>query len=356
MSELREFALRRPAWLRRPSADPDIVISSRVRLARNISGWTFPHATDADRLCQLRDEVFREVRRGGPLASARGLLMEDLKELELSFLRERNLISADLARYVLGRGLLLPEDESCGLMVNEEDHLRIQALAPGLDPSGCLGRASQIASALESGLGFAFDEHLGYLTACPTNVGTGMRASTLMHLPALVLTGELDRVLNSLRRLVFVVRGTYGVGSGAMGALFQISNAATLGRTEEQIVDELLVHATKVVDCERQARRALLKRDRVRLEDRLWRSRGRLTHARLLSTREALDALSDLRLGSAVEILSGVDENLVNALFLDIQGAHLQISTGRSMGAPERDELRATLIRQRLAGTDEGHD
>jgi protein arginine kinase len=153
-----------------------------------------------------------------------------------------------------------------------------------------------------------------------------------------------------------VVRGWLGVGSGAWGAIFQISTAAWLGRTEELIVDERLVHATKVVDCERQARRALLKRDRVRLEDRLWRSWGRLTHARLLSTREALDALSDLRLGSAVEILSGVDENLVNALFLDIQGAHLQISTGRSMGAPERDELRATLIRQRLAGTDKGHD
>jgi protein arginine kinase len=356
MSELREFALRSPAWLRRPAVDPDIVLSSRVRLARNISGWTFPHATDADRLCELRDRVFKEVLRDGPLSSARGLQMEDLEELELGFLRERNLISSDLTRYVLGRGLVLPDDENCGLMVNEEDHLRIQALAPGLDPSGCLGRASQIATSLESGLGFAFDERLGYLTACPTNVGTGMRASTLMHLPALVLTGDLDRVLNSLRRLDFVVRGTYGEGSGAMGALFQISNAATLGRTEEQIIEELLVHAGKVVECERQARGALIERDRVRLEDRLWRSRGRLTHARLLSGREALDALSDLRLGGALDILPGVDASLVNALFLNIQGAHLQISAGRSMGAPERDELRATLIRQRLAGTDEGNE
>lgn len=354
MSELRDLARRTPGWLSRTGSGPDIVISSRVRLARNVRDWTFPHVTGADRLCQLRDEVFRAVLQEGPLASARRLQMEDLEELELSFLRERNLISADLARFVLGRGLALLEDESCGLMVNEEDHLRVQALAPGLDPSGCLGRASRVAAVAEEKLGFAFDARLGYLTACPTNVGTGMRASALMHLPGLVLTGDFERVLHSLRRLDFAVRGTYGEGSGAMGALFQISNAVTLGRSEEQIVEGLILHAGKVAECELQAREALSTRDRVRLEDRVWRARGRLTHARLLSTQEALDALSDLRLGISVGILPGLDQSVVNALFLDIQGAHLQLSSGRAMAAPQRDELRATLIRQRLAGSDEG--
>jgi protein arginine kinase len=354
VSELRDFARRTPAWLREPGTEPDVVLSSRVRLARNVRGWTFPHTTDADRLCRLRDEVSEAVLTEGPLTSARRLQMEDLDELELDFLRERNLISSHLTQFILGRGLLVLEDESGGVMVNEEDHLRIQALAPGLDPSGCLGRASRIAAAAEPGLGFAFDDRLGYLTACPTNVGTGMRASALMHLPGLVHSGEFQRILNGLHRLDFAVRGTYGEGTDAMGALFQISNSATLGRSEEQIVEELFLHAGKVAECERRAREALLTCDRVRLEDRVWRARGRLTHARLLSTREALDALSDLRLGSALGLVTGVDELGISALLLDIQAAHLQVSTGRSLEAPERDEIRATLIRQRLAGTDEG--
>ena len=207
MSELREFALRAPAWLGSGGPESDIVLSSRVRLARNVRGWTFPHTTDADRLCTLRDEVFGAVLKDGPLSTARRLQMEDLEELELGFLRERNLISAHLTRFVLGRGLLVLDDESGGMMVNEEDHVRIQALAPGLDPWGCLGRAAQVASSAERDLEFAFDDRLGYLTACPTNVGTGMRASALMHLPALVLTGDLNRVLRSLQRLDFAVRG-----------------------------------------------------------------------------------------------------------------------------------------------------
>ena len=262
MSELRDFTRRAPSWLRAGGPEPDIVLSSRVRLARNLHDRTFPHTTDADLLCGLRDEVFAAVLKDGPLATARRLQMEDLDELELGFLRERNLISSHLARYILGRGLVVLEDESCGMMVNEEDHLRIQALAPGLDPSGCLGRAMRVATSVEPELGFAFDDQLGYLTACPTNVGTGMRASALMHLPALVLTGDLDRVFHSLHRLEFAVRGTYGEGTDAVGALFQVSNSATLGRSEEQIVDELFLHAGKVAQCERQAREALLTRDR----------------------------------------------------------------------------------------------
>lgn len=354
MSELREFARRTPAWLTPAETGDAIVLSSRVRLARNVHGWTFPHATPADRLCDLRDEVFRAVLGDSALASARRLQMEDLEELELHFLRERNLISGELTRFVLGRGLVVPDDENCGLMVNEEDHLRIQALAPGLDPDGCLQRAGALAATLDSSLEFAFDERLGYLTTCPTNVGTGMRASALMHLPGLVLTGELEPVFNGLRRLDFAVRGTYGEGTGAMGALFQISNAATLGTREEEIAERLCSHAGKVAEVEQKAREALLRRDRLRLEDRVWRAWGKLTHARLLSTREALDALSDLRLAVSLGLLPGLDHLVVNALFLEIQGAHLQISEGRSMGAPERDKLRATLIRQRLAGTEEG--
>lgn len=349
MSGLRERAQRPAPWLvAEEAAHRDIVLSSRVRLARNLEGWRFPHVTAADQLCVLREQVLSAVQRITPLGTAQILRMEDLEEIERRFLLERHLISADLVQFVLGRGLVMTDDESHGLMLNEEDHVRLQAFAAGLGPERALGRAMETMRDLESELAFAFDPRLGYLTACPTNVGTGMRASVLLHLPALVLTQDAERVLNSLRRLSYTVRGFYGEGSGVMGALFQISNSATLGHTEEQIVEDLLVHVTKVIECEREARSALLERDRVRLEDRVWRSWGALTHGRLLSTKEAFERLSDVRLGCGMRILPWVDDAVSNTLMMSVQSAHLQVGSGMAMSAPQRDEARARFVREQL--------
>jgi protein arginine kinase len=349
MNDLRERAQRPAPWLvSREATDRDIVLSSRVRLARNVEGWRFPHATAADELCTLREQIIGAAARFAPLDAAQILRMEDLAEIERRFLLERHLISVDLVQYVLGRGLVVTDDESFGLMLNEEDHIRLQSFAAGLGPGQALQRALAAVTELESELAFAFDPQLGYLTACPTNVGTGMRASVLLHLPALVLTQDAERVLNSLRRLGYTVRGFYGEGSGVMGALFQISNSATLGRAEEQIVEDLLVHVGKVIECEREARSALLERDRVRLEDRVWRSWGVLTHGRLLTTKEAFERLSDVRLGCGTGILPPVDDSVSNTLMMSVQGAHLQVGSGQAMEAPQRDEARARFVRDQL--------
>jgi protein arginine kinase len=187
-------------------------------------------------------------------------------------------------------------------------------------------------------------------------VGTGMRASILLHLPGLAHTGDIDRVLNSLRRLNYTVRGFYGEGSGVIGALFQVSNSVTLGNSERGIVDDLLRHTSKVIDCERQAREALLAKGLRALEDRVWRAYGILRHSRLLSTKEAFERLSDVRLGTSLGLLPGVDESVLNMLLINVQGAHLQIAAGRGLDMQERDETRAEYVREQLTTTGDGKD
>ena len=357
MSDLRDLARRPAPWLvEEGAAEDEVVLSSRVRLARNVTGWRFPHAVEADELCRLREEVVEAVRDASPGACERILPMEDLEETERRFLLERHLISADLVRFVLGRGLVVSEDESLGLMLNEEDHVRLQVFSAGLSVEAALERASTEMRSISERVAFARDDDLGFLTACPTNVGTGMRASILVHLPALVITGDAEPVLNGLRRLNYTVRGFYGEGSGVMGSLFQVSNSATLGREESAIVEELLVHVRKVIECEREARSALVERDRIRTEDRVWRAWGLLTRARLLTTREAFELLSDLRLGSSLGLLPRVPTSVSNHLLLCVQSAHLQVGAGQALQAPERDEARARFVREQLDRAEERND
>jgi len=357
MKALRDLAKRPAPWLMQDDApDGHIVLSSRVRLARNVTGWNFPHVVDADHLCRLRDDVVEAIERTTPDAAAHVLRMEDLDETERRFLLERHLISADLVRYVLGRGLTISQDEDLGLMLNEEDHVRLQAFSAGLSVDAALERASRGMRSIAEEVAFACDDELGFLTACPTNVGTGLRASILIHLPGLVITEDAERVLNGLRRLNYTVRGFYGEGSGVMGSLFQVSNSATLGRDENAIVEELLVHVREVIECESKARQALLERDRIRTEDRAWRAWGLSTRARLLTTREAFELLSDVRLGCSLGILPRVPTSVSNHLFLCVQSAHLQVGAGQAMEAPERDEARARFVRDQLERAEERND
>jgi protein arginine kinase len=349
MSFLRELARRPTPWLTQGGSDGDIVLSSRVRLARNLAGKVFPHAVAAAELRLQLEETLAAVAGLPELAGSQLWRMEELDELERRFLLERHLISVDLVRNLPGRAVLASADESEGIMLHEEDHLRLQSFAAGLDPKAALRRVERLVAALARNLTFAWSPRLGYLTACPTNVGTGMRASLLVHLPGLTLTGDIEKVLNSLRRLNLTVRGFYGEGSGVMGSLYQISNSITLGCQEAAIVADLLAHGRKVIACERAARGAALERDRVRLADRAWRAHALLAQARLLSTREAFDLLSDLRLGASLGLLQGVDESLLNVLLMNVQSAHLQVAHGRAMTAAERDEARATYVRGELS-------
>jgi len=325
-----------------------IVVSSRIRLARNIAGEVFPHMLEEDALRTLRGSVLEAAQGCPSLAGGPVWSMEALEELERRFLLERHLVSMELVREPMGRGLLVSQDEACGLMVNEEDHLRLQAFGSGLDPLSILDRALRLAGELEERLAFARSSRLGNLTACPTNVGTGLRASILVHLPGLVLTRDIEKVLNSLRVLNYTVRGFYGEGSGVMGSLFQISNTATLGVSEVQIVDDLLHHVRKVIAVEREARAVLLERERSRLEDRVWRAWGILVNARLLGTREAFELLGEVRLGTSIQLLPRLDESILETLLVTIQGAHLQIAEGRSLEPAERDAARAETIRRGL--------
>jgi protein arginine kinase len=346
---LSELARRPAPWLTGNAPDRDIVLSSRVRLARNLQGHRFTHVGAQDELRVLRAEILAAAGAVPRLAGASLWTMEELQELERRFLLERHLISVDLVNNVLGRAVLVSPDEGEGMMINEEDHLRLQTFASGLAPGQALARAWELCAALEEHLHFAFSDRWGYLTACPTNVGTGLRASILVHLPGLVLTGDIDKVLNGLRRLKYTVRGFYGEGSGAMGALFQISNSVTLGRSDEGIVDELLHHTRKVITCEREARAVLLQREPHKIEDRVWRALGVLTHCRLLSTKEAFELLGEVRLGVGLKVLTELDESVLNTLLMDIQSAHLQVVSAHPMDPSERDEARATHVREVLA-------
>jgi len=349
MIRLADLAARPAPWLAGPAPEGDIVLSSRVRLARNLEGETFAHRVPDDRLGGIRERVVEAAAEVPQLTGSAVWTMDALSELERGFLLERHLISVDLVRNVPGRALLVTDDESEGIMVNEEDHLRLQTFSAGLSPRHALDRALALAGELDRRIPFSYDERLGYLTACPTNVGTGLRASLLLHLPGLALTGDIDKVLNSLRRLNYTVRGFYGEGSGVMGHLYQVSNSVTLGRTEETIVEDLLRHAGKAIACERQAREALLERDRARVEDRVWRAWGLLTHARMLTTQEAFELLGDVRLGTSLELLPEVDESHRNMLLMSVQGAHLQLMAQRPLEPAERDAARAQLVREQLS-------
>lgn len=351
MRTLAELAQRAAPWLIGDAPERDIVLSSRVRLARNLEGRNFTHVNSDDELRSMGAEITGAASDLAGLQPVSMWTMEQLNELERRFLLERHLISVDLVRNLVGRMLLVSDDEAAGIMVNEEDHVRLQTFASGLAPQKALERALGLADELDARIDFAFDEKLGFLTACPTNVGTGMRASILLHLPGLAHTGDMDRVLNSLRRLNYTVRGFYGEGSGVIGALFQVSNSVTLGRSETGIVEDLLRHTRKVIDCERQAREALRSRGLPVLEDRVWRAYGVLTHSRLLSTKEAFERLSDVRLGTSLGLLPGVDESVLNMLLINIQSAHLQIAAGRTLDTPERDETRARYVREQLTTT-----
>ncbi|HKI85028.1 MAG TPA: ATP--guanido phosphotransferase [Candidatus Krumholzibacteria bacterium] len=345
-----EEMARAPApWQSEDAPERDIVLSCRVRLARNVEGQVFPHLLGEDALRNLRSRILRAAASCPSADPPSSWAMEELEELERRFLLERHLVSQELVATPIGRAVLMSEDESRGLMVNEEDHLRIQAFGSGLQPKETLDIAMRFASELEEHLTFAHSPRLGYLSACPTNLGTGLRASVLLHLPGISLTRDLEKVLHSLKVLNYTVRGFYGEGSGALGELFQVSNSATLGLSGAQIVDDLLHHLRKVISVEREARAVLLEREGTRIEDRVFRAWGILNNARLLTTREAFDLLGDVRLGMSFRLLPGVDETTLRCLLVTIQGAHQEIMAQRSLKPHERDERRADYVRRALA-------
>ena len=274
--------------------------------------------------------------------------MEKLEELEKQFLLERRLASNELIKSSIPSALAVSGDESCSVMVNEEDHLRLQVLAPGFDLENCWRKISALDDELGGELEFAWSDELGYLTACPTNVGTGMRASVMLHLPGLVMTNQIDATIHGIRKLSMAVRGIFGEGSDNAGRLYQVSNQITLGESEENIIEQLSAVIRQLVEYERRARRALIEKDRFAILDHVGRAFGLLHNSYKLSVPEAVEALSAVRFGVDLGMFQHLKITTVNELFLELNPGHLQLRSSLALPESEQAVLRAKLFREKL--------
>lgn len=334
-------------WLRGEGPYADIVISSRIRLARNLAGFPFlTKASEAD-----RRQVFRTLSDCiSDLNLGPDMLLVDIEhaeELDRQILVERHLISKQHADGDGTRGVAIADGEKRAIMINEEDHLRIQVLRSGLQLQSLFEEINQIDDSIERQLAYAYDDRWGYLTACPTNVGTGIRVSVMLHLPALKLTSQIEQMFRAAKELRLAVRGLYGEGTDAVGDFFQVSNQTTLGRTEEEIVERFGQEIIpQIVKFESAARETLLKERTSLLDDKVWRAYGMLEHARAMSSDETLFLLSHVRMGVHLGRCKNVDLSAVNEMFLRSQPGHLQKLSGRRLDGAERSVARADYLRR----------
>jgi protein arginine kinase len=337
-------------WLRGAGPLSDVVISSRIRLARNLADFPFLARATQEQRGQITELVRGAINS---TSAGRRLLyvdVSDISELDRQVLVERHLISKQLAESEGSRGLALSREETEAVMVNEEDHLRVQVLRSGLQLEECWQRINDLDDQLNAELEFAFDNRLGYLTACPTNVGTGLRVSVMLHLPALRITEELAKVFRAAKELRLAIRGLFGEGTEATGDFFQISNQTTLGRSEEEIVHQFSRQVIpQIVDYEHRARMALAEQRGNSLDDKVHRALGVLQSARIITAEETLFLLSHVRLGVNMKRIKDVPIQTVNELFLLTQPAHLQKLQGRLLDDEARRIARANYIRSRLS-------
>jgi protein arginine kinase len=335
-------------WLDGTGADNEIVLSSRVRVARNLSRHRFTHHCAPDELSDIQRETQEAAVATEVFAQHHYIPMGDVSALDRQFLAERHLVSREFLMNSVSRALVVNPSEEVCLMINEEDHLRIQGFAPGFDVDRAYRGAAALGDELGRTLDLAYNERFGYVTACPTNLGTGLRVSVLIHLPGMVHSKEINKLLESLRKLNHSIRGLYGEGSEFMGNFFQLSNSATLGSTEESIRKGLRDMVGKVISFEERAREMLFRKARSLLEDKVWRAYGILRYARSVSTKEALSLISAVRLGVGMGVIEDVSIRTLNELLIYSQPAHLQELGGGAMEAAERDEARAEYIRGML--------
>ncbi len=336
-------------WMKGTGPERDVVLGSRVRLARNLAGVPFPSIADSEQKKYVGKQAQSAMECiQGEIGNVEFVPMAEVSPLERRLLVEKHLISPALTQDVKNKAVILRDDEAVSVMINEEDHLRIQALFPGLAPADAYQLCSFVDDAFDQVVEYAYSPRQGYLTACPTNVGTGMRASIMLHLPALTLSNQIKRVIGAISQVGLAVRGIYGEGTEVLGNIYQLSNQITLGHTEEEIVNHLKDVTMRVLDQERSAREQLVQRSRLHIEDRVYRSYGILANARSMTSQEAMQRLSDLRLGIDLGLVKGIEPRILQELLVMIRPAHLQKIMGEELDAPRRDERRAALIRERL--------
>lgn len=339
-------------WLDGVGKESDVVVSTRVRVARNLSKYKFPEYMTIDESNNLTEDISGIVS-GDDSLKYKFTKLDTLTPTQQKTYVEDHLISPSILENEDIASFFLSEDEKATIMINEEDHLRIQTLLPGLDLERAWEISSSIDDKLEEKLKYAYDPELGYLTACPTNVGTGLRASVMLHLPCLSLTEKLGSVVESLRKVGLTVRGLYGEGSEALGFLYQISNQVTLGESEEEIINKLNKVVYQIINREKETRAYLLEKRQVEMENRIYRSLGILKYSRILASREAMGHLSNIRMGETMGILDlGESLDIIN-LMIDIQSANIQKRAKKQMNGRERDIERAKIMREIMLGMEE---
>lgn len=343
-----EMAKSPAAWLSGDGKDASVVLSTRVRLARNVAGCNFPESADLETKNKIVSYFDSVVTRSELLKNGQYLKAVDINEIDRNFLIERHLISPVFLNGDISKALFVGHDEKIAIMINEEDHLRIQSLSPGLNVKGAFSTALKYEIEIGKHLDYSYDPDFGYLTSCPTNAGTGMRASVLIHLPGLVLTREIEKVISQITRTGLVVRGFYGEGSDVLGNLFQISNQNTLGVSEDEIMTQIERVTKDIIEKEADSRKMLVDEAADMIEDKIWRAYGILEHARVLTSEEVMNLLSAVRLGHAMGIIKFLDIALINEILLLSQPAHLQKFYGTEMDHNRRDFVRAQMVREKI--------
>ncbi len=348
MTRLDDLTGRSGEWLRGSGPEADIVISSRIRLARNLADFPFVSRAVPRDLAQIEKLLRQRILEIAVPDDLLYVEIEALEDVDRQFLVERHLISREHAESRRAGAVAIDCREKFSLMINEEDHLRIQYLQSGLNLEGVWKEINAIDDRIEEKVTYAFHERLGYLTACPTNVGTGMRVSVMLHLPALVITRQIDKVFRSLQKINLAVRGLYGEGSQAMGDFYQISNQITLGRSEEELLKQIGDIVPVIIDYERQARDFLVKESHENLHDQVSRAHGILRTARTISSEETMHLLSSVRLGINLGLLPDLEIPAINQLFIHTQPAHLQKLSGAELDTTDRNIERAQYLRRHL--------
>jgi len=353
---LEQLANQCGEWLRGSGPESDIVISSRIRLARNLADFPFIRkCTEHDRAAVER--VIREqIIDSQALPEVFYVDVNGLETVDRQFLVERQLISRELAEGKGARSVAIDVHEKFSLMTNEEDHLRLQLMKSGLDLASAWQQISQIDDIIESRVNYAYHERLGYLTACPTNVGTGMRVSVMLHLPALVMTQQIDKVFRGLQKISLTVRGLYGEGSQATGDFYQISNQITLGRTEEDLMGQVGDVVPVLIEYERQAREFLVRESQRDLHDRVSRAYGILRTAQTISSEETMHLLSSVRMGINLGLIDDLEIPTINQLFIHTQPAHLQKIRGSVLDTADRNIERALYLQRHLRDHQRGEN
>ena len=334
-------------WYMNDGSERDIVVSSRIRLARNLNGYPFPNKMTSEQKYEVIQKVSDAITKSRSKWKNKFVFydMDKISRINAYSMVERHLISPDFAENGQGRAALITEDETVSIMINEEDHVRIQVLTSGLELKTAYKIANEIDSLLDKSLNFAFDSELGYLTECPTNLGTGMRACAMLHIPALETMGAINPLGNTISKIGLTMRGTFGEGSTVKCSMYQLSNQVTLGISESSAIENLENMTKQIIARERQARSGI---DRDKLEDMAYRAWGVLSSARMISSAEFLNLADKLRLGIGMEIFDKIGLEVIDELIMICQPASLQVKAGGALDEETRDKLRARTIRETL--------